>query len=108
MTESLIHDLHTRGPNSFFAAWTGDISETLPFCCAEEDCSGSWLGRARAEPTTERETQFLNICNNQFCSVLTSWKVFKITCTDLGVTNVIVAIKLNLNNLYKNQSQAWF
>ena len=46
------------GPNSFFAAWTGDISETLPFCCAEEDCSGSWLGRARAEPTTERETQF--------------------------------------------------
>lgn len=48
------------GPNSFFAAWTGDISETLPFCCAEEDCSGSWLGRARAEPTTVSKTKFLN------------------------------------------------
>lgn len=40
------------GPNSFFAAWTGDISETLPFCCVEEDCSGSCVGRARAEPIT--------------------------------------------------------
>lgn len=46
------------GPNSFFAAWTGDISETLPFCCAEDDCSGSWLGRARAEPTTVSKTKF--------------------------------------------------
>lgn len=43
------------GPNSFFAAWTGDISETLPFCWEEEDCSGSWVGRARAEPTTAKE-----------------------------------------------------
>ena len=41
-------------------------------------------------------------------NTLTSWKVFKVTCTDLGFTNVTVATKLNLNNLYKNQSQAWF
>lgn len=43
------------GPNSFFAAWTGDISKTLPFCWEEEDCSGSWVGRGRAEPTTAKE-----------------------------------------------------
>lgn len=43
------------GPNSFFVAWTGDISEKLPFCCEEEDCSGSWVGRVRAEPVTANE-----------------------------------------------------
>lgn len=58
MTESWYMIYIQGGPNSFFAAWTGDISETLPFCCAEEDCSGSWLGRARAEPTTVSETNF--------------------------------------------------